>query len=527
MPTETEKLLSATAQTNKDKKTATDAIEFLQQEYMLPYDADIERLVISIMVFSEKLRFEAIATFRREDFYFNAFKHVFEAIVVLTEKGDTVNAVTVGGVLRERGHLQELNGVAGLSNILDPTASVSASKDLRNYAEKLRNKSIARELFKVARDIGSSCFETSADADTLISSAEERILSLRKNSVIESSLKSYKQVADDTRTELQKWQEGISTALKTGIPELDKKLWARGVAREELYYFAALSSYGKTALVWQLLNHFETMGQRGIFFSLEMSAVKLIIRTIMRMGSGLGENENFEVSPYTVKRIDAKSEEMARIAEFNNKTYERCLQILKVVENWNGFIDDTTRNWSKMKSKIRRAANEQQLDYIAGDYVQMVQNYIPGSNRRDLEIQRISSESKELAVELKVPFIWISQLNRNNKGQRPEMQDLKESSYLEQDADFLGFIYGKGASKEKIKELQFYCAKQRNGFAGWELPFEFHSTKQLFLTEQLLTVMTRNGMVENEDYVVEPKQLPEAQLQDEDDNEISLDDIKF
>ena len=131
-------------------------------------------------------------------------------------------------------------------------------------------------------------------------------------------------------------------------------------------------------------------------------------------------------------------------------------------------------------------------------------------------------------MELDVPFIWISQFNREAKpGERPEPGMLKEASQLEQDADFLGFIYGKGAGKDKKRETKFYCPKQRNGLAGWELSMEFDAARQMFITEKLAAEMNLNPPTQDEIFLREFVKRDEPQQELKTVEAHDDDDIKF
>jgi replicative DNA helicase len=474
--------------------------DFLRQDYLLPYDLDTEKDALGLTMLDEKWRLAMISALRPEDFYCAPYRHTFEAISFLETQGLEVTPITIGGILRGRGFLEKMGGITGISNLTEYSGRYGSRKLVDEYAQKLRDLTVKRNAFVLAKTLALSAFDQTKTASQVLDLADEEMSKLRAKKETRRTVQTYAEIAVEARIELEQYRAGTARGIRTGIPELDRRLRMRGLARKELYYFGAMSSMGKTALLLQILDYINMQGLRSLFFSIEMSKILLLFRTIQRITSG------FEISPYTIREIkEPRNEREEKRKRYGDYVYRRALEVLVTISEWKGLVDDETRSWQDIKAKIREEHRAHPLDVIGGDYIQLAEIKLESNqSRRDLEVGKISTDSKALAKELDVPFIWLSQLRRmKDRAHRPEMDDFRETGQIENDADFMGIIYGDGPGSDNKANVKLYCPKQRNGMAGWEIEMDFDKKRQFFNTEELQRLIDNSNPTDDEIFLRE------------------------
>jgi replicative DNA helicase len=212
---------------------------------------------------------------------------------------------------------------------------------------------------------------------------------------------------------------------------------------------------GKTAICLNISQHVGTKCGKSVgFFSLEMAKEQLVLRMLC------GEAQ-----------IDLKK---ARTGFISDREFERLKLAGNVLSQAKLFVDETPAlSVMEMKAKSRRLKMEHSLDIIFVDYIQLMR--VGGRyENRNQEMSFISRSLKELAKELQIPVVGISQLSRApEKGRKepiPQLSDLRESGAIEQDADVVIFIYRPEFYRPDEEELrgiaEINVAKQRNGPTG-------------------------------------------------------------
>lgn len=473
--------------------------DFLRQDYLLPYNLEVEAAALGLTIMDDKWRLAMLSALKPDDFYCGPYKHCFEAIMLLESRSLEVNPITIGDVLKSQGFLEKMGGITGISE-LTKYSPYGSRKLVDEYAQKLRDLTIKRKAFALAKKIALGSFDQTKTATDVLDLADAEMSMLRAQKETRRTVQTYAEVAAEARIELDQYRQGLARGIRTGIPELDRRLRMRGLARKELYYFGAMSSMGKTALLLQILDHINMQGLRSLFFSIEMSKVLLLFRTIQRITSG------FEISPYTIREITApQNERDEKRKRYGDYVYRRALEVLDMIAGWKGLVDDETRSWTDIKAKIREAHREAPLDVIGGDYIQLAEIKLESNqSRRDLEVGKISTDSMALAKELDCPFVWLSQLRRlKDRAGRPEMDDFRESGQIGNDADFMGIIYGDGPGSDRIANVKLYCPKQRNGMAGWEIEMDFDKRRQFFNTEELQRLIDNSNPSDDEIFLRE------------------------
>ena len=354
-------------------------------------------------------------------------------------------------MLKKAGELDEIGGASYLSSLMD---GVPKSLNVEYYAQIIKEKALLRRLILSSAKIISSSYEQREDADQLLDEAQASIIEVAEQRIKPGFVPvgALTEPVLDVIESLRGRQDAV-TGIPTGFRDLDSL--TSGYHNSEFIVVAGRPSMGKTALC---LNTSLYIGLRTDFavgfFSLEMAKEQIAIRLmcaeaqldIKKVRTGfIGERE-FE-------RLKLSAEELSKAKVFIDES-----PALTVVE---------------MKAKARRLKMEHNLDLVFIDYMQLMR---PGSRfeNRTQEISYISRSLKELAKELQIPVVGISQLSRApEKGRRepvPQLSDLRESGAIEQDADVVIFVYRPEFYRPEDENLRgiakINVAKQRNGPTG-------------------------------------------------------------
>jgi replicative DNA helicase len=362
-----------------------------------------------------------------------------------------VDLLSLSEELKKAGNLDEIGGASYLSSLMD---GVPKSLNVEYYAHIIKEKALLRRLILSSAKIISSSYEQREDADQLLDEAQASIIEVAEQRIKPGFVPvgALTEHALDVIDSLRGRQDAV-TGIPTGFRDLDSL--TSGYHNSEFIVVAGRPSMGKTALC---LNTSLYIGLRTDFavgfFSLEMAKEQIAIRLmcaeaqldIKKVRTGfIGERE-FE-------RIKLSAEELSKAKIFIDET-----AALTVIE---------------MKAKARRLKMEHNLDLVFVDYMQLMRSGSRFENRTQ-EMSYISRSLKELAKELQLPVVGISQLSRApEKGRRepvPQLSDLRESGAIEQDADVVIFVYRPEFYRPEDENLRgiakINVAKQRNGPTG-------------------------------------------------------------
>jgi replicative DNA helicase len=302
----------------------------------------------------------------------------------------------------------------------------------------------------------SSSYEEKEEADELLDAAQASILDVAEERTKQGFL-SLHDLAEPTMGIIERLAERKEavTGVPSGFREIDKL--TAGFHPAELVIIAARPSMGKTALCLNISQHVGTKTDYGVgFFSMEMSKESIVIRMLCADAG-----------------IDIKS---VRTGYIGKRDVERLRLSAEKLSHANIYIDETPAlTLMEMKAKARRLKMEGHLDIVFVDYIQLMRTAGRFENRNQ-EMSFISRSLKELAKELHIPVVGISQLSRApEKGRReprPQLSDLRESGAIEQDADVVIFIYRPEmylSKEERLRDVKIQgiaevnVAKQRNG----------------------------------------------------------------
>jgi replicative DNA helicase len=410
----------------------------------------MEQSVLGAILLENEALVKVLELLDARDFYQEAHRWVFQAMIELFEENVPIDLLTVTERLRKRDQLEAVGGAAYLAELVElvPTAA-----NVWHHACVVREKAVLRGLIQTATAIVTDSYEDADDVDILLDRAEQAIfeISQRKatsgflhiNAILKGSFKRIEQLYE---------RKELVTGVATGFIEFDRR--TAGLQPADLIIIAGRPSMGKTALSLNIAQHVGIqVGRPVAIFSLEMSKEQLVLRMLCAEA-----------------RIDSSK---LRTGFLSREDWPRLTKAAGTLSEARIYIDDAPAQSSlDIRAKARRLRAElDDLALIIIDYLQLMQGRSRSENRQQ-EISEITRALKALAKELQVPVVALSQLSRaveQRKPPRPQLSDLRESGAIEQDADVVALIYrdelyDENSDAKGIAEI--IIGKQRNGPTG-------------------------------------------------------------
>lgn len=421
-----------------------------------PQAPELEEAILgAIMLEKDKLAEVLEIIQSPECFYGPANQKIYASIRRLFDKGMPVDLLTVTEELRKSDELELVGGPYYLTNL---TMNVVSSAHVESHARIVMEKFIQRELIRISGEIIGSAYEDSTDVFDLLDKAESNLYEITDNH-LRKNFTSLKDVLVRTVQEIEeaKNKKDDLTGVPTGFTDLDKL--TSGWQKTDLIILAARPAVGKTAFCLNLtMNAAMHAGEPFpvAFFSLEMGAGQLVKRMLAAVT---------EVSMDAITKGRMQEHEFVQMTQRMNKLATAPI-----------FLDDQAAlNIFELRAKARRLKQKHDIKLIVIDYLQLMQGSIEKGGNREQEISKISRDLKQLAKELEVPIIALSQLNRSVESRKeskvPQLSDLRESGAIEQDADMVMFLYRPeyyGINNDEMGqpiegETHIHVAKHRNG----------------------------------------------------------------
>ncbi len=443
----------------------------------LPYSYEAEiALLGSLLVYPESVATIVEYDVRIDDFYKLEHQQIFEQMLALIEANRIIDPKLLITRLSDHGILELVGGIDYLMLLTDNASGPSSAK---HYVDVVQEKAQIRRLIHVGQNIVDNGFDTTVELDELLDLAEQQILDvtrIRRTSEMLSS----REVVQEFLENLNHIRENKDriTGLKTGYRSLN--YLTNGLQKGDLIILAARPSVGKTAFALNLaLNaaRFNHEGQAGVaVFSLEMPATHLISRMISAQSS-------------------IKSDYL-RSGNLDDDQMNELHHAANALAQLNLYIDDSsTITVPEIFSKCRKLKAEGRLDMIVIDYIQLITGK-SGTENRQQEVSEISRSLKQLAREMEVPVIGLSQLSRlveRRDNKMPQLSDLRESGSIEQDADIVMFLYREDyynqdsddedveakVNNDDPRPVVLKIAKHRNGALA-ELDMQFNPSISKF-----------------------------------------------
>ena len=424
-----------------------DSIQQLQR--IPPSSLEAEQSVLGAMLLDKEAVAAAAEVLHGEDFYSDAHKEIYEAILDIYDRGTPVDLVTLAESLRQRGTLESVGGGTYISDL---SMSVPSTANVRYYIRIVEEKATLRKLISASGDIMQESYEAAEDLDIIIDHAEKKIfdISQRKNN---QTFEPIKTILLDTYSRIEELtkNKGKIVGVPTGFRDFD--LRTSGLNPSDFVLIAARPSMGKTSFALNIAQNAAVHSKVPVaIFSLEMSKDQLAQRM-------LSSESNIELQK--IRTGDLTEEDWIKLVHAATPLSQAPI-----------FIDDTPGiSAMEIRSKARRLKLEHGLGLIVIDYLQLMSGRGKPESRQQ-EVSEISRSLKALARELEVPVVTLSQLSRgpeSRQDHRPMLSDLRESGAIEQDADLVVFLYRDeyyNPDSEKKNIAEAIIAKQRNGPTG-------------------------------------------------------------
>ena len=399
------------------------------------------------------------------DFYKDDHNIIYEAILKLYEDREPIDVLSLANRLEETAQLEKIGGSSYLASLVNTVPSAS---NVVHYAKVVQKKALLRRLISAASDIVEMGFDESEDVQKVLDEAEQKLFAVSQK-YIKQDFIPIKSILEDAFNRIDELHKSDSAfrGVPTHYPDLDNLL--AGLQKSDLLILAARPSVGKTTFALDIARQIGVYSKVPVgIFSLEMGADQLIDRMLAaQAGVDLWRLRTGKLS-----------------SDGPNNDFERLSDAMGVLSEAPIFIDDSgSLNIMEMRTMARRLQAEHNLGVIIIDYLQLMEGRSRGGDNRVQEISEISRGLKQLARELNIPVIALSQLSRaveSRPDQVPKLSDLRESGSIEQDADVVMFLYREDRVKPDTPNkniVDIIVAKHRNGPVGKvSLYFEDNAT---------------------------------------------------
>lgn len=421
-----------------------------------PHSKEAEMAVLGAMMLEKEASSKVMQILSADAFYHETHRVIFQAMASLADRNQPIDIITLNDELRRIGKLQDVGGSHYLSelNMRTPTAA-----NVEHHARIVFEKALKRKLIAAAMEIIGNCYSETTDAFEEVDHAEKKIFEIAES----RSARGYhtmKRLAIETVEMLEmishRHSEGGGViGVPSGLVKLDNL--TGGYQKSDLIIIAARPSMGKTGLALSIARNAAIDYKRAVaFFSLEMSAPQLVMRLI---------SAEAKVDAHRLRTGDLKTDHWQAIVKTVHRLAEAPV-----------YIDDTPAlGIMELRARARLMRREHNVEMIVVDYLQLM--HAPKAESREREISMISRGLKQLAKELDIPIVALSQLNRSVESRadkRPMLSDLRESGSIEQDADVVLFVHRPEYYDIKVDEdgmptegmAELIVGKQRNGPTG-------------------------------------------------------------
>ena len=422
------------------------------QDKVPPHNDEAEQAALGAVLLDNDAIDSALEYIRPDDFYSNANRRVFEAVLRLHSQGQQkADIITVVAELRQMGELDAAGGPAYIASL---TNAVPSSANIDHYARLVQSCSLRRALLRLSAEMNTRSFDESTEARMILEETQQRILELGE-ARLRSSFKSTRELVNRAIERIEELSRSKTnyTGIPSGFDDLDSM--TSGFQKSELVIIGARPSMGKTALALTMASHI-TLDKKipAGFFSLEMSDIALMLRLF---------SSESRIESVKIRKGFFSESEKAKIYSAAERLYEAPLYI----------VDTPGLKLMDLRSLARRARFQHKIEILFIDYLTLITSESRDVPRHE-QIAEISRSLKSLARELEIPVVALSQLRRDAEGKQPNLADIRESGSIEQDADLVMFLHRERETEGKKNEenegkkgkTELIIAKQRNGPVG-------------------------------------------------------------
>jgi len=423
----------------------------LSSHKLPPQNIEAEQSVLGGILIENEAINKVIEILTPEDFYRDAHRRIFEALIILSERDEPSDLITLTNELQKKKELDLIGGATYLASLID---SVPTAANIEYYAKIVKEKAVLRKLINASTEIITKSYEYLGDVDSLLDEAEQEIFQI-SGSRVKPSFYPIRDVVKGSFKTLERLYEKkeLITGVPSGFKELDRL--TAGFQASDLIIVAGRPSMGKTAFCLNIAQYAAVEKKIPVaIFSLEMSKEQLGIRMLCSEAHVEGTR--------------------LRTGFLNESDWPKLTIAAGNLSEAPIYIDDIAAlSALELRAKTRRLRAEHDLGMVVIDYLQLMKGRARVESRQQ-EISEISRSLKALAKELTIPVIAVSQLSRKTEertGNRPQLSDLRESGAIEQDADVILFIYrdevyNRSEDNPNRGIAEVIIGKQRNGPIG-------------------------------------------------------------
>ncbi|MEX2405674.1 MAG: replicative DNA helicase [Candidatus Paceibacterota bacterium] len=433
-----------------------------------PQDVEAEQAILGSVMLKPECINDILDSISPQCFYARKHRIIYETMLELFSKNEAIDLLTLTSRLKDKKLIEKVGGSGYLTELVN---TVPSAANVVYYSEIVQKKFLMRNLIDAANEISQLGYSEEEEIGELLDAAEKRIFQVT-NLLNASDFVTLSDELSEAFERLEKLHDSGTDlrGISSGYKALDNKL--SGFQKSDFVLLAARPSTGKTALALDIARRTATEhGNPVLIFSLEMSSQQLVDRMLA-----------------AESRVDAWKLRTGKIR--SEKEFSQLRDALDRLSKAPIFIEDTpANNILKMRSIARKLKRDKDLKLIIVDYLQLM---IPSGRFRNSDsmvnqVTEISRSLKQLARELEIPVIALSQLSRavEQRGGKPRLSDLRDSGSLEQDADVVMFIHredrtrrNEGGKQTNIAEI--LIEKHRNGPVG-KVDLYFDDQKATFM----------------------------------------------
>lgn len=381
-----------------------------------PSSDELERSVLSAIMNDTNAASEIIEMLKPDAFYSEANREVFLCMLNLNSRGSAIDMLTVTNEIKKSAKVDPYY-IVELASMLSGTANAEY------YARILMQKQVSRAIIKTGIESVTDALEERTDPIELLDKTEREIYAIGHGITTTDAIQVGQTVPEVLRR-IEKASTGSGiTGLKGGIRQFDRH--TGGFQNGELYILAGRPGMGKTALLLTWALNIAMSGVPVGVFSLEMTKDELTMR-LLSMLSGI---------PGTTMKKGLMSE----------SDWPKLTQAAEQLSSLPLFIDDEGgQSASAIRSRARRMVQRNKVQVLFLDYLQKMSAPKQYSGNREAEVNHNVQSLKNVAKELHLPFVCLSQLSRaveSRADKRPILSDLRESGAIEQEADMVLFLW--------------------------------------------------------------------------------------
>lgn len=436
-----------------------------------PQDLQAEQSVLGAILVDASSINLVVEFLRQDHFYSKENQNIYGAMLSLFEKQQPIDIITLQSQLKKEGKLKDVGGTVYLTDLIN---TVPTSAYIEHYGRIVKDHYTKRQLIAFSSRTVQRAFDETGDTKKLLDEAEKEIFSLAQEHLHQDFVE-LKEVLAESFERLEEFlKQGVQyRGLPTGYVDLDNKL--AGMQDSNLIVLAARPGIGKTTLALNIALNVAMKEKKAVgFFSLEMSKEELVDRLLVGHAD-----------------IDAWKLKTGRLSD---EDYKRLTDAMGELADAPIFIDDSPgASILEMRTKARKLKIEKDVKLIVVDYLQLA-DAGRRFDSRVTEVSMISQGLKNLARELKIPVIALSQLSRaveQRGSKKPQLSDLRESGSIEQDADIVAFLYHEDENEDLLdtskRMIKLFIAKHRNGATG-EIDLMFRGDRVKFYSVDKSTV---------------------------------------